>query len=295
MFQCAPYGGEQIDARTLRFRPLTSRCRHDARATYSALLLQFNRAIGADFGKNIALNTLGVGCGAPLDIFQRLRHSRMALGHLLIPVGGGNRVRHQLVAQLRERIARCFRRNFTPILIGLRILSRMSGKAGHDEPDQSRAITGSHAGHGVLDQGGSGLRIRSITIDDAQPAKALQIPRNVAPGSLMFGGDRNPVAVVFNKEQEWQSFGGDDIQSCPKPIGRRRRVSTMRHGNTVFAGMFAKLRGAIAKRLSPSHRRRVLRAHATANRQDARTYFARHVKYHADIATVAHAAGSHHG
>ncbi len=69
----------------------------------------------------------------------------------------------------------------------------------------------------------------------------------------------------------------------------------MRDSNAAPACLLAELPQAIAKGLGPSDRRRVLRSDAAADRQHAGPHFARHVENDADIPSVAHAAGPHHG
>src|ERR1700722_2237118 len=146
----------------------------------------------------MAPDARSVGSGAPFDIGQRLRDGRAAVGDFLIPVGGRNRVRHQLLAQLRERIPSPFRCDFALALISLSVLSGMAGKPGHGEPDQGRAIARSYARDGVLNEDGSRLRVRAIAVEHPQPAKALEIARDVSARSLLAGADRNAVAVVLD-------------------------------------------------------------------------------------------------
>src|SRR5450432_1995805 len=89
VFQSAAHGGHQVDARTMRLGTLGARCRHYTCATQAALLLQFDRTIGAGLGEYMALDALRIGSSATLDLGEDLCDERAGLQYLIIPVGGG--------------------------------------------------------------------------------------------------------------------------------------------------------------------------------------------------------------
>ncbi len=181
----APYRGHQVDARTLRLGALGARRRHDASAAQPALLLQIDRAVSARLGKRVALNALRIRSRAPLDIDQRLRDQRASCRDFEIPVGLREGMGYKLLAQLRQRIAGVFSRDFLGGLVGLRILSGVSRQPRDHEPDQRRTIAGSDAGNRIFNQGRRGQRIGSIAVEHAQSSKTFEIARDVAARGLL--------------------------------------------------------------------------------------------------------------
>jgi len=174
------------------------------------------------------------------------------------------------------------RRNFTGALVGLRVLSRVAGKARHDEPDQRRTIAGSDAGDGILDQGGRRLRVRAIAFEYAKSAKSSRvIARNVAAGSLLPGRDRNAVIPLSSIKNKNGSRSVVTIfKADPEPLVAADASPPCATAISVLARLLAKLRKAIAQRL----------AHPTAGVYCAPTpphtgrthgpHFARHVEHH---------------
>ncbi len=142
----AAHGGHKIDARSLRLRPRAAFRRHDARATQAALLLQVDGPIGARIRKRRSVEH---GRDPEQLAVRRLRSvfstNARAWAISRSQSAAERACGNQLLAQFAQRITRLFRGDFVAALVGLRVLSRMSGQTRDDEPEQRRAFAGSHA------------------------------------------------------------------------------------------------------------------------------------------------------
>ncbi len=114
------------------------------------------------------------------------------------------------------------------------------------------------------------------------------------PGSLADGGHRDAVTVVFDEVEQRQAFGGRNVERRPEAVRRGRRLAAVRYADAPRHGRILEHAGAIAQRLCPPGRRRVLRADAAAGRQQARPVTVRPVDDDADVTAARHALGAHH-
>ncbi len=294
VLQRAADRGDHVDARSFGMHGLRTFAQLDAFAQQTALLLQIDGAIRTDFTECVARDVRDIRHGASLDAAECALHVFACPRFERAPRFLADRRRHQLLTQLHERIARAFRGDLIGRLVGLGVLTGMTGQPRYEQPQQHGPLTGANGLDGIRDGRGGGARIRTIPFQDLEIAERREIGGDIAAGRLELGLHRNPVAVVFQEEQHRQPLGRSDGERRPETVGRDRSLTAMCHGDAACDVLVAQNLRAILQRLRPTDDRRVLRTYTAAGRQHARSFATRQIEHDSDVATFADAARAHH-
>ncbi len=103
-----------------------------------------------------------------------------------------------------QRIAGPFGFDFGLALVGLRILRAMAFEAGNRQPEQRGRAFGADVGDRLHDKARCLGRIGTVAVEDREARKAREIGGDVLARRLIFGRNRDSVAIVFDVDQQRQ-------------------------------------------------------------------------------------------
>ena len=141
------------------------------------------------FGEDMAHDAFGIGLRACQGAFQCVAYILFGLSGKFIPGLGG--VLEALVEGFEHRqwVARYFVGDKVFGLVGLGVLTGVTGETGHFEVKDGRTFGVADVGDGLSDTFGSIGRVGTVTAYDVEVAEAGEVLGDVATGCLHVASD----------------------------------------------------------------------------------------------------------